>query len=55
MPMFQHCQEAAEAVGWGVGVESQCVCSLSECLIVHLYGPCISFQGVWAHSEEGSC
>lgn len=49
--MFQHCQEAGVPAGWVVGVESQCVCSLPECLIVHWYGLCVSFQGVWAHTE----
>lgn len=50
---FQHCQAAAAPAGWLLGVETPCVCPLTECSIVHLCGPRVSFQGVWA--QEGSC
>lgn len=54
MMMFQHSQEAAVQVGWVVAVGSQGVGSLPECLIVHLCDPSVLFQGIWAHTGEGS-
>lgn len=47
MLMFQHSREAAVRAGWVAAVGSRGVGSLC--------GPCVSFQGIWAHSGEGSC
>lgn len=54
MLMFQHSQQAVVQVGWVVAAGSQSVGCLPECLIVHLYDPSVSFQGIWAHTGEDS-